>query len=86
MEASLPPSTASRIVDDPSASASEADDVLSVDSTTVASATAPKADHTAKSRHEAIAQAAYFLAEARGFERGRELEDWLAAERQIDVS
>lgn len=32
---------------------------------------------------EHIAVAAYFKAEARGFEPGRELEDWLAAEREI---
>lgn len=82
---SPPPPTTPPIVDDPSASASEVDDVLSVDSTTVASATAPEADHVPESRHEAIARAAYFLAEARGFEQGRELEDWLAAERQLHV-
>jgi hypothetical protein len=36
------------------------------------------------SRHERIAHAAYRRAEARGFEPGHELEDWLAAEREID--
>jgi hypothetical protein len=40
-------------------------------------------DLTTESRHEAIARAAYFLAEARGFEPGHELDDWLSAERQI---
>jgi hypothetical protein len=46
----------------------------------------PAAEQSAaESRHEAIARAAYFLAEARGFEHGRELEDWLAAERLTDV-
>jgi hypothetical protein len=40
-------------------------------------------DQTA-SRHEAIARAAYFRAEARGFEPGHELDDWLAAEQQMD--
>ena len=30
-----------------------------------------------------IAMAAYFKAEARGFEPGHELEDWLAAEREL---
>lgn len=30
-----------------------------------------------------IAIAAYFKAEARGFEPGYELEDWLAAEREV---
>lgn len=36
-----------------------------------------------KSRHSQIAEAAYFLSEARGFAQGRELDDWLAAEREI---
>ena len=40
-------------------------------------------DPAAASRHEAIARAAYFLAEARGFEPGHELDDWLAAEQQV---
>jgi Protein of unknown function (DUF2934) len=35
-------------------------------------------------RHERIALAAYLRAEARGFEPGHELEDWLAAEQEID--
>lgn len=37
-------------------------------------------------REARIAIAAFYLAEARGFEPGRELEDWLQAERQIDES
>jgi hypothetical protein len=32
---------------------------------------------------EAISQAAYLLAESRGFEPGHEIEDWLAAEQDI---
>ena len=35
-------------------------------------------------RHERIALAAYRRAEERGFEPGHELDDWLAAEREID--
>jgi hypothetical protein len=31
-----------------------------------------------------IAKAAYFLAERRAFAPGHELEDWLAAEREVD--
>jgi hypothetical protein len=31
-----------------------------------------------------IAQAAYFRAEKRGFAPGRETEDWLAAEQEVD--
>jgi len=33
--------------------------------------------------HRAIAEAAYFRAERRGFVRGRELDGWLAAETEI---
>ena len=33
-----------------------------------------------------VADAAYFYAEHRGFEPGHELEDWLAAESQIDAA
>jgi hypothetical protein len=35
-------------------------------------------------RHSRISEAAYRLAEARGFESGSELDDWLAAERELD--
>ena len=35
-------------------------------------------------RRERIAQAAYYLAEQRGFAAGHEEEDWLLAERRID--
>lgn len=38
----------------------------------------------AAEREARIALAAFFFAEARGFEPGRELDDWLQAERQID--
>ncbi len=41
-------------------------------------ATRPSADFAA-----AIAERAYFKAEQRGFVPGHELEDWLAAEREI---
>lgn len=33
--------------------------------------------------HEHIAQAAYFIAQARGFAPGADLDDWLAAEQQL---
>jgi hypothetical protein len=36
-------------------------------------------------RRRLIAEAAYFRAERRGFVRGCELEDWLAAEIEIDA-
>lgn len=35
-------------------------------------------------RHRQIAEAAYFRAEARGFGADGMLEDWLAAEREVD--
>jgi hypothetical protein len=35
------------------------------------------------SRHERIARGAYYRAEARGFTPGQELDDWLAAEREL---
>jgi hypothetical protein len=37
-----------------------------------------------EARAQMIAEAAYYRAEARGFEPGRDLEDWLEAEAQID--
>ena len=36
-------------------------------------------------RHALIATAAYYLAERRGFAPGCELEDWLAAEAEVDA-
>ncbi len=39
---------------------------------------------TAGQRHALIAQAAYFRAERRGFRAGHELEDWLAAEAEVE--
>lgn len=37
-------------------------------------------------RGQLIATTAYFLAAARGFEPGHELEDWLEAERRVSAS
>jgi hypothetical protein len=37
-----------------------------------------------ESRHQRIERVAYRLAQSRGFAPGHELEDWLAAEREID--
>jgi hypothetical protein len=36
-------------------------------------------------RHSMIAEAAYYRALERGFVAGRELEDWIIAEIEIDV-
>jgi hypothetical protein len=38
-----------------------------------------------KERYERIAEAAYHRAERRGFAPGNELDDWLAAEREVDA-
>jgi hypothetical protein len=38
---------------------------------------------SADERAHEIAEQAYYLAEARGFEPGHELEDWVAAERLV---
>jgi hypothetical protein len=42
------------------------------------------AGDAAERRHELIAQAAYFRAKQRHFAAGREREDWLAAEAEVD--
>ncbi len=36
-------------------------------------------------RQQMIAEAAYFIAEQRGFKGGSKLEDWLIAEAQVDA-
>lgn len=36
-------------------------------------------------RRTMIAEAAYYLAQRRGFSPGHELEDWLAAEAEVDL-
>lgn len=35
-------------------------------------------------RHASIAEAAYFRSQRRGFAPGHEIEDWLAAEEEVD--
>lgn len=39
---------------------------------------------TGEDRYRMIAEAAYFRAESRGFAGGSDLDDWLAAEMEID--
>jgi hypothetical protein len=41
---------------------------------------------TLEERHRLISEAAYHRAEQRGFIEGFELEDWLAAEAEIDAN
>ena len=38
-----------------------------------------------ETRRLMVAEAAYYIAENRGFESGREAEDWLLAEKQIET-
>ncbi len=44
---------------------------------------APKAEARPE-RHRMISEAAYFRAERRGFAPGADMEDWLAAEADVD--
>jgi len=44
---------------------------------------APETEH--RVRHEMVATAAYYRAERRGFAPGHELDDWLAAETEIET-
>jgi len=50
------------------------------------SAAPPAADEVTVDRAELIAVAAYFRAEKRNFTPGGEIDDWLAAEREIDAA
>jgi hypothetical protein len=43
------------------------------------------AQPTSESRYCLIAELAYVKAQQRGFEPGHELEDWLAAEAEVDM-
>lgn len=45
----------------------------------------PPVEAVRASREQQIAEAAYYLAVAREFEPGHELEDWAAAEREVDA-
>ena len=41
--------------------------------------------YDAETRRQMIEEAAYYIAQRRGFETGHELEDWLDAERDVDA-
>lgn len=51
---------------------------------TQTSSSAPSGGLNAESRRGMIAEAAYYLAEKRGFAPGSELADWCEAESRID--
>ncbi len=44
---------------------------------------APAKAVDAKERYQMVAREAYFLAEKRGFTAGKELEDWIVAEKTV---
>ena len=44
----------------------------------------PATEPGERERQSMIAEAAYYRAEKRDFAPGKEIEDWLAAEKQID--
>jgi hypothetical protein len=46
---------------------------------------AHRAPHNLDERSACIAEAAYFIAMRRGFSPGHELDDWLAAENDVDT-
>ncbi len=50
----------------------------------ITSTTLHKTPHAAVERHTELAQAAYHLAEQRGFAPGHELDDWFTAEVALD--
>jgi hypothetical protein len=52
---------------------------------TPAAKNAAKPALTPAERMKMIAEAAYYLAEKRGFKGGNELTDWVAAEKQVDA-
>lgn len=54
------------------------------ESSAPAPAKAAKTVLTPAERMKMIAEAAYYLAEKRGFKGGNELSDWMAAEKQVD--
>ena len=42
--------------------------------------------HAEDDRHRRIAEAAYYKSERRGFAPGRDLDDWLEAEEEVDAA
>jgi hypothetical protein len=46
-------------------------------------APAAKGSIDARERYQLVAREAYYLAEKRGFAPGREMEDWIAAEKTV---
>ena len=74
---SSPPKVRARQRKSPSSSTRAADK-------TSAHTAAAQAPHPLLDRYASIAQAAYFRSQHRGFKPGHEMEDWLAAEAEVD--
>jgi len=55
-----------------------------VSGSTASRMTTARAQHAPADRYASIAQAAYFRSQLRGFKPGHEMEDWLAAEAEVD--
>lgn len=72
-------------VNDAEARDSGIDEML--DTTDVAPAQSPSfdADLTTEDRRRMIAEAAYYIAERRGFNGGFEVDDWLQAEAEVEA-
>ncbi|MGO9593890.1 MAG: DUF2934 domain-containing protein [Steroidobacteraceae bacterium] len=69
---------------EPEENASVDDDRVAGETTRTTAPVASAKRTEAAVRHAMIAQAAYFLSERRSFCAGRELDDWLAAETEVD--
>lgn len=75
---------ASRRIPEP-LGASPARKIASVPPVRMPRASATTAVISGETRHAMIAENAYLRAERRGFAPGRETEDWLAAEAEVDA-
>jgi hypothetical protein len=63
-----------------------ADKPVAAKATRTRKTTAKKKSASPEERYHMICTAAYFIAEKRGFEGGYEMNDWIAAEAQIDAT
>jgi Protein of unknown function (DUF2934) len=70
----------------PSNRARNAGKIMRHKAATVTKASAAPRSLTEAQRRATIAEAAYYMAEQRGFESGHELDDWLLAESQLEAA
>jgi hypothetical protein len=78
------PATAEQSPAPPRANSSAGEDAAESTEVTAANLERREIPSFSISREARIAEAAYWRAERRGFTAGQELDDWLAAEREID--